>query len=113
MTRKIHGVTVLLVDKIKSGQDPFGNETYEEVEIPVDNVLIAPSSTEDITNQLNLTGRKAVYTLAIPKGDSHDWQNRTVKFFNETWRTFGIQQEGIEAMIPLEWHKKVMCERYE
>ncbi len=109
----LKGITVTLINKIPNGGDPFDNPTYKEMEIKVDNVIVAPASTDDITNSLNLTGRKAVYTLGIPKGDTHDWENAEVRFFNERWRTFGIPIEGIEALVPLDWHKKVMVERYE
>lgn len=109
---KIKGITVTLIGGIKTGEDPFGKPIYEDAEITVDNVLVSPTSSDDIVNQLNLTGKKAVYTLAIPKGDTNAWEDREVRFFGERWRTFGIPIEGIEELIPLEWNKKVMVERY-
>lgn len=96
----------------KTGTDPFGNPIYEETDIDVENVLVSPTSTDDIVNQLTLTGKKAVYTLAIPKGDTNDWEDKEVKFFGKHWRTFGFPIEGIEDLIPLDWNKKVMVERY-
>jgi hypothetical protein len=96
----------------KTGTDPFGNPIYEETDIVVENVLVSPTSTDDIVNQLTLTGKKAVYTLAIPKGDTNDWEDKEVKFFGKRWRTFGFPIEGIEDLIPLDWNKKVMVERY-
>ncbi len=96
----------------KTGTDPFGNPIYEEIDIDVENVLVSPTSTDDIVNQLTLTGKKAVYTLAIPKGDTNDWEDKEVKFFGKRWRTFGFPIEGIEDLIPLDWNKKVMVERY-
>lgn len=110
---KIKGKAIILVDKIKTGNDPFGNPIYKDDEISVENVLISPTSSDDVVNQLSLTGRKAVYTLAIPKGDTHNWENKEVIFFNQRWRVFGIPLEGIEDLIPLDWNKKVMVERYE
>lgn len=110
---KIKGIAIILVDKIETGKDPFGNPIFEDDEISIENVLISPTSSDDIVNQMSLTGRKAVYTLAIPKGDNHDWENKEVEFFNQRWRTFGIPLEGIEDLIPLDWNKKVMVERYE
>lgn len=95
----------------KTGTDPFGNPIYEETDIDVENVLVSPTSTDDIVNQLTLTGKKAVYTLAIPKGDTNDWEDKEVKFFGKRWRTFGFPIEGIEDLIPLDWNKKVMVER--
>lgn len=112
MTR-IKGIIVTLIGKSEKETDSFGHPIYEESEIPVENVLVSPSTTEDITNQLNLTGKKAEYTLAIPKGDMNNWTDKEVRFFGKCWRTIGIPQEGIEEMIPLEWNKKVMVERYE
>ena len=109
----IKGITVILVDKISDGLDPFGTPIYRDAEIPVDNVLVTPSTTDDMVNQLNLTGKKAVYTLAIPKGDEHDWEDKEVIFFCYLWRTFGFVTQGIEHLIPLDWNKKVMVERYE
>lgn len=62
----------------------------------------------------NLSGRKAVYQLAIPKGDTHDWSaGKRVSFLGEDWRIIDIPTEGIEYMIPLSWNKKVQVERYE
>lgn len=109
----IKGITVTLINKKEVDKDPFGNPIYDDVEIEVDNVLVSPVSTEDIVNTLELTGKKAVYTLAIPKGDTNNWENAEVIFFGKRWRTFGIPIEGVEYLIPLDWNKKVMVERYE
>ena len=110
---KIHGIPITLIDKQVIGKDSFGHPKTADVEITIENVIVAPASTDDVTNQLSLTGKKAVYTLAIPKGDMHDWENKEVRFFGKRWRTVGIPLEGIEELIPLEWNKKVMVERYE
>lgn len=109
----IKGVTITLINKIETGKDPFGEPIFEDVEIEVDNVLISPTTSDDVVNQLTLTGKKAVYTLAIPKGDTNDWEDAEVRFFGEKWRTFGIPLQGIEHLIPLDWNKKVTVERYD
>lgn len=100
------------MDKIQVGIDPFGKPIYDDADVQVENVLVAPVSSDDIVNQLTLTGKKAVYTLGIPKNDIHDWEDKEVKFFGQRWRTFGFPTEGIEDLIPLDWNKKVMVERY-
>lgn len=113
MAQKIKGITVILLEKIEIGKDAFNRMQYKEVEEKVENVLVAPASSDDVINQLNLTGKKAVYSLGIPKGDTHNWVDRRVKFFGKTWKTIGIPQEGIEELIPLDWNKKIEVERYE
>ena len=110
---KIHGMPITLIDKQVVSVDPFGSPVVKDVEITIDNVIVAPATTEDVTNQMSLTGKKISYTIGIPKGDLHDWENKEVRFFGKRWRTVGIPLEGIEELIPLEWNKKAMVERYE
>ncbi len=110
---KIKGITVTLINKKELGRDPFDNPIIEDVEMAVDNVLVSPTSSDDVVNTKDLTGRTAVYTLAIPKGDTNVWENQEVRFFGERWRVFGIPLQGIEELIPLDWNKTVMVERYE
>ena len=108
----IKGITIKLYEKRQVGTDSFNRPIYEEFPIEVENVLVAPVSADDIVGQTNLSGRKAVYNLAIPKGDTHNWEDRTVEFFGRKWKTFGPCLEGIEELIPLDWNKKVMVEGY-
>ena len=110
---KIKGITITLIDKVEVKKDPFGNPVFQDVEIQVDNVLVSPTSTDDIVNNLELEGKKSVYTLAIPKGNTNVWEGKEVRFFGAKWRVFGNTMQGIEHLIPLDWNKKVMVEAYE
>lgn len=107
------GITVTLISKIQIDTDPFDNPIYGEAEIPVKNVLVVPTLSDDVVNTQALTGRKAVYTLAIPKDDTNSWENQEVRFFGERWRVFGIPTQGMNHLMPLAWNKKVLVERYE
>lgn len=109
----LKGITVTLYEVTQTGTDGFGEPIYTETPVNVDNVLVAPASPEEILSTNDLYSRKVEYTLGIPKGDTHDWENRRIDFFGKSWRSFCIPIEGIEDMIPLSWHKKVMVERYE
>lgn len=109
----IQGMTVTLWNKTQTGVDGFGNPVYTWESKTVDNVLVGQPTAEERINELNLTGRMIAYTLGIPKGNEDDWENQIVEFFGHRFRTFGIPEQGIEANIPLSWHKKVKCERYE
>lgn len=109
----ITGITVTLYEKTQTGTDDFGDPVYTEKTVDVNDVLVYPSTGAEVLETVNLYGKKAVYTMAIPKGDTHDWEDQKVSFFGKTWKTFGIPTEGIEANIPLRWNKKVTVERYE
>lgn len=110
----MNGITVILYNRELVGTDAFNHPIYEDVAVQVDNVLVAPMSDEEVLQTYTLTGRKAVYQMGIPKGDTHEWTaGKRVRFFGEDWRIIGANQEGIEALIPLSWNKKVKVERYE
>ena len=109
----LKGIEITLINETQLGTDSLNAPIYEESEETVENVLVSPASTSDLTDSLNLYGKKAAYTLAIPKGDAHDWRDRRVKFFGKTWRTFGEPIQGIDALVPLEWNMKVQVEVYE
>lgn len=106
----IRGQTVILYEKTENGEDEFNKTLYTETPVEVSNVLIAPMSEEEILDVLNLTGKRAIYQLAIPKGDTHDWENKKVEFWGRQWRTIGKPIEGQEELIPLLWNKKVRVE---
>lgn len=109
----IKGITVRLCVREQTSTDPFNNPVFSENWVDVENVLVAPSTSDDITTSQDLYGKKAVYTLAIPKGDTHEWKDTLVEFFGQCFRTFGFPTQGIEENIPLDWNKKVMVEAYE
>lgn len=109
---KIKGITVALHVQTYAGDDDFGNPIYTEETVNVDDVLVTPTSAEDSQNAFAMYGKKTIYTLAIPKGDAHVWEDTTVEFFGKTFRTVGNVTEGIEANIPLKWNKQIKVEYY-
>lgn len=113
----IKGIDVTLFVKNKVGKDALNNPIYEETETVVNNVLVAPSISTDINDITNLVGKQTKFTLGIPKGDTHVWENQKVKFNlngrEYVCKTYGFTIEGIENLVPTRWHKKVMCELYE
>lgn len=113
MISMIQGMNITLWSKTQTSVDEFSNPVYSLTAETVENVLVGLPTPEEKINELTLTGKSIAYTLGIPKGDTHDWQDQIVEFFGEKFRTFGIPEQGIEENIPLAWHKKVKCERYE
>lgn len=109
----IQGITVVLYEKTANGVDELGNEKWTETPVNVSDVLVSPATSEDVINELTLNGRKAVYQLGIPKGDTHRWDDSRVDFFGESFKTYGEPIKGIDENIPLKWNMKVWVERYE
>lgn len=111
----LQGITIQIAIQSQAGTDWAGSPVYEESFEAVKNVLVGEPSTDDITQALDLYGKKVAYTLAIPKGDNHNWTDTKVVLpepFAGTYMTIGYPTAGIEANIPLSWNKKVKVERY-
>lgn len=109
---RIHGIEITLIDKVEVGKDDFNNPIYEDKEIKVQDVLVAQPVSDDVVNDLSLYGKGTEYILGIPKGDTHEWEDREVIIFGKRYKTFGHTIEGIEDLVPLRWHKKIRVERY-
>lgn len=112
MQGMIKGVSVKLLVRTQNGIDGFNNPIYTETEVVVDNVLYHPTTVDDVVDTTRLNGTKELYTLAIPKGDTHVWLHNLVQFADKTWNCYA-EQEAIDANVPGEWHKKVLVERYD
>lgn len=107
-------VSVTLTVKTQTGTDALGEPLYTETTESVDGVLIGEPTSEEINNAITMYGKKASFTLAIPKGDTHTWEDTTVTLpaqFGGTYRTIGTPKMGIEENIPLKWNKKVVVEK--
>lgn len=109
----MHGIDITLHVKRQTGTDDFGAPIYEESTEIISNVLVGEPQGEEIVNDIQLHGKRLAYTLAIPKGDNHDWHDVTVEFFGEKFRSYGDVTQGIDHLIPLTWNKKVKVERIE
>lgn len=108
----MRGISIILYTSTQTGTDDFNRPIYTEAPVTVENVLVGEPSTDDIVAEINMTGKRLAYTLAIPKGDTHDWADKTVEFFGERFKTIGEPTQGIDHLIPLSWNKKVKVERY-
>ena len=110
---RLKGITITVYQKKPTGSDAFGHMQYKYIPEQVDDVLVAPVSSSELSSNQNVSIAKTQYNLAIPKGDMHDWTDTKVEFYGKTWKTVGEPVEGIEENIPLRWNKKVVVERYE
>lgn len=103
---------MVLHKRTQVGTDAIDNPVYTYEDATISDVLVTPSTVDDLVNRSSLEGTKELYTLAIPKGDSNTWVGNTVTFFSKTFRCYA-ESEGIESNIPLSWNKKVLVERYD
>lgn len=113
MAKFLKGESITLYETTITGYDDFGAEIVEETATSIENVLITPTTQEDLIDELKLYGKKSIYTLSIPKGDQHDWENKVVEFWGKKYKVFGAIAQYQNNLVPLDWNKKVKVERYE
>ena len=109
----IHGIPVVLHERVQVGTDGFGAPTYAYGDVTVEDCLVAPATATDVIDSTMLEVKALVYTICVPKGDTHTWEDNTVTFFGKTFKVFGPAKEYIEDNIPLRWNKQLMAELYE
>ncbi len=108
----IKGTTIQLVVETVIDHDPFGAEIVETTIEDVDDVLVGQPSTDDITNSIQMYGKRVEYVLGIPKGDTHNWTDAVVIIWGQKYRAFGFPMTGIQENIPLRWGQNIKVERY-
>lgn len=111
----IQGIEIKVMQKTITGYDWANQPIYSLEWATVENVLVGEPTTDDITQALDLFGKRIAYVLAIPKGDTHEWENTRVMLpepFEGVYFTVGVPMAGIEANIPLKWNKKVKIAAY-
>lgn len=109
----IKGETIILFEKTEKGTDPFGKPIYEEVETPIDNVIIGQPNYDEQVAELNLTGKRIAFTLGIPKSDTHNWKDVTVKIRGQKFRSYGFPLTQTPENVPTKWNTQVKVEAYE
>ncbi len=110
----ISGETIILYEQNTTGKDDFNRDITEEIPVTIENVVIGRPTTDDITSEINLSGKTIAYILAIPANDMHTWENATVEFYGRRWRTIGIPMQFKEGFMGAHfpWNKKVKVEAY-
>ena len=109
----IKGETVILTVKEKVGIDPLGSPIYSETLEEVKNVLVGTASASPNITETDLNGGRVAFTLGIPKGDNHVWEDTTVYIRGIKFRTYGRQLTQTEENVPGMWNTQVTVERYE
>lgn len=112
-TLKDFTITVKLYEKVEIGTDDFGVPTYSTFIEEIDHCLVAIGQHGQMTDNTNIQVALDTFTIAIPKGDTHDWRNSIVEFnlggVDFRCKTYGDYLLGYEDAMPLMWHKQIWC----
>lgn len=109
MAKRLHGITVTLITRTAE-LDEHNHPTWVEHREEVANVIVGEPVQAEQEPELEVKKGRAAYTLGIPKGDTHDWEDVIVEFWGKRWRQYGRIIQSIEDLVPLDWNKKITVE---
>lgn len=111
----IKGIPITLYERIQDGVDDFNRPVFVEKPVVINNVVVGQPTTDDITSEINLSGKTIAYMLSIPADDTHSWENATVEFYGQKWSTIGIPRQYMDGFMgaTFPWNKLVRVERYD
>ena len=109
----IRGITVTVLRPNPTGRDRLNNVTYgEPTREVVENVLVAPSTTEDM-EAAREHGTDTALTLHFPKAYTGDLRGCSVELpapYSDTYRVVGVPKPYLDANCPTPWHMPVTVE---
>lgn len=109
MAKRLHGITVTLITRT-ADLDEHNYPTWLEKREEVDNVIVGEPVQAELATSIDTKTARVAYTLGIPKGDTHDWEDAIVEFWGKRFRQYGRIIQGIEDLVPLDWNKKITVE---
>lgn len=108
-----YAIPVTLYEKVQDGTDDFGVPTYAENAVVIDKCLVAMGQHNQLMDNNTIQVALDTFTIAIPKGDTHDWRNSIVEFslggIEFRCKTNSDYLLGVEEAMPLMWHKQIWC----
>lgn len=112
-TLKDYAIPVKLHEKIANGFDGFGVPTYTEHIKYINNCFVVIGNHYQLLDNNTSLVALDEFTIAIPKGDNHEWRNSIVEFklggIDYKCKTHGDYLLGVEEAMPLMWHKQIGC----
>lgn len=106
------GTTIQLSVKTITSYDPFGAPIETETLVDIPDVLVGQPTSDDVDAVYSAYGKHIAYSLGIPKGDTHNWEDAEVVIWGNRYKTIGYPVTAEQANIPLRWGQVVKVERY-
>lgn len=104
----IVGESVTVLSRQKTGVDALNSPVYGWVsEGDVENVLVAPGSTADVTGSIRPDGVEVVFTLHWPRTDSRSLKGKRVTVRGTNYSVVGDPQAYTGANTPGLWDRPV------
>lgn len=107
----MRGETVVVKRRMRSGTGPGNTPIYEDVETPVDNVLIAPGARQDVVDSNRPDGTEVAWNLSFPKTFTGSLRNAKISVYGEDFEVIGDPRPYPNHLTPTAWNLPVEVRR--
>lgn len=109
----LNQTTIQIKTRTQTGKDALNHPIYSEVWEDVSGCVVGSPSSEDIENEMNLSGKRIAYEVFLPNDDAHTWAGSEVKINNKPYRVIGDVKESFVSFSHIPCNKLISVEAYE
>lgn len=99
----MRGETVCVHARVQTGTDDLNDAVWEDVELEVDNVLVAPGASQDVVSSMRPDGVQVRYTLYFPKTFDGRLEHCSIDVRGERLDVVGSPRRFDKVNCPTEW----------
>ncbi|MBQ9002192.1 MAG: hypothetical protein IJ087_10095 [Eggerthellaceae bacterium] len=107
----ISGMSVSVLRRVMSGRDEMGEPVFATSTETVGNVLVAPSSTDEMDETNRAFGVTCELTLHFPKSYTASLEGCAVEVRGVEYRVLGDPQPYMPENTPTPWNRSVKVAR--
>lgn len=107
----ISGMEVEVVRRTMTGRDEMGEPIFSESHEPVGNVLVTPSSTDEMDETNRAFGISCELTLHFPKDYTASLEGCSVIVYGDEYRVLGDPQPYMPENTPTPWNREAKVAR--
>ena len=109
----LNQTTIQIKTRTQTGVDAFNRPTYTDAWEDVAGCVVGSPSSEDVENELNLSGKRIAYEIFLPNGDTHTWNGTSVMIGSREYRVIGDARESFVSFPHIPCNKLISVEAYE
>lgn len=108
----LNQTTIQIKIRTQVGVDELNRPIYKETWEEIAGCVVGSPSSEDIENEINLSGKRIAYEIFLPNKDTHTWTGASVKIKDKEYRVIGDVKESFVRFSHIPCNKLISVEAY-
>lgn len=109
----LNQTAIQIKTRTQTGKDALNHPIYTEDWEEVSGCVVGSPSSEDIENEMNLSGKRIAYEVFLPNDDTHTWAGSEVRIKGKQYRVIGDVKESFVSFSHIPCNKLISVEAYE